>query len=408
MVSMTFNFARAPYIHFGAGKFGAIGKIAGKFGKRAVIITGGNSLAESGKMDVLVKLLESESITHYHVGFTGEPSPAIVDGAVSRFADKGIDVIIAIGGGSVLDCGKAISAMLRVGGPVTDYLEGVGTGAAHSGVKVPFIAVPTTAGTGSEATKNAVISHVGPGGFKKSLRHDNFVPDVAIVDPELTLSCPPSVTAACGLDAFTQLLESYVSTKASPMTDALALGALEGMKDDTLLAVCTADGASDVGLREKLAYASLISGITLANAGLGVVHGIASVVGAYFPIPHGVACGTLIGAATRMNVKALKAAIIDGSPKTPEARDAQKAKEVQKAREALDKFAHCAAILAGGVIDDLLDLIDWWIYTLEVPRLGHYGITQSHLDMITSESGNKENPVKLTKDEIREVLLARL
>lgn len=405
-MSMTFNFARAPYIHFGAGKFGTIGKVAGKFGKRAVIVTGGSSLAESGRMDSLVKLLESESITHYHVGFTGEPSPEIVDGAVSRFAGKGIDAVIAVGGGSVLDCGKAISAMLRVGGPVTDYLEGVGTGAAHSGEKVPFIAVPTTAGTGSEATKNAVISRVGTGGFKKSLRHDNFVPDVAVVDPELTLSCPPAVTSACGLDAFTQLLESYVSTKASPMTDALALGALEGMKNDTLLTVCTVDGATDVGLREKLAYASLISGITLANAGLGVVHGIASVVGAYFPIPHGVACGTLIGAATRMNVKkALEAAIIDVPPNTPEA---QKALNAQKAREALDKFAHCAAILTGGFIDDLLDLIDWWIYTLEVPRLGHYGITQSHLDMIASESSNKENPVKLTKEEITEVLLARL
>ena len=193
--------------------------------------------------------------------------------------DRGIDVVLSTGGGSVIDAGKAVSAMLRVEGSVAEYLEDVGT-RKHPGTKVPFVAVPTTAGTGCEATRNAVLSRVGPDGFKKSLRHDNFLPDAAVVDPVLTLSCPPDITAACGLDALTQLLESFVSTKASVLTDVLALSGLEHI-GNSLVPACTNSG-QDIDMRANLSYAALMSGITLTSAGLGTVHGFASSIGGLF------------------------------------------------------------------------------------------------------------------------------
>jgi alcohol dehydrogenase class IV len=294
-----------------------------------------------------------------------------------------------------LDAGKAISAMLPQNDSVYEYLEGTGD-KKHNGEKLPFIAVPTTSGTGSEATKNAVLSKVGEQGFKKSIRHDRFIPDMAVIDPELMVSCPPDVSAACGMDAFTQLLESYLSTQASPLSDALAYSGISFLRD-SLVAVCTTEGHR-VERRASMAYASLVSGITLANAGLGVVHGLASPIGGFFSIPHGFVCGTLVGAETRVNIQKLR-------------------EQKQEDRVALRKYAKIGALISGRdsgeesvdrCCDLLVETIDAWTEMLKIPRLSKYGVLASDLSKIVEASDNKKNPVRLSKDEIRDLLLMRL
>lgn len=393
MVMDAFGFGRCPRIVFGAGTFRELGVIASGLGRRALLVTGASSLRASGHLAALAEEMERRSMRYDHLAVRGEPSPELVDTAVREHRGLGIDLVVAVGGGSAVDAGKAISAMLPLGAPVTDYLEGVGN-AAHTGAKLPFIAVPTTAGTGSEATNNAVLSRTGPGGFKRSLRHDNLYPDVALVDPELALSCPPAVSASCGMDALTQLLESYVSVRATPLTDALALSGLERVRDD-LRAVC-AQGAGDVEARAGMAYAALVSGMALANAGLGVVHGFASAIGGLFTIPHGVICGTLLGEATRANISHLERAGAGGE-------------------EVLRRYARAGATLSGWLDCDvregcgiLLDTLDAWTEELDLPRLGEYGLGEQDMDAVLEETSLKANPAALSRGELREVLASRM
>ena len=394
MVIAPFKLSRCPRTYFGEGTFGRLSEIVAWFGGTALIVTGARSLESSGRLDDLVRALNRRSIRQFHLSVECEPSPELVDAAVSEFHGCCIDVVLGIGGGSAIDAGKAISAMLPVGGSVLGFLEGLGTGAPHSGLKAPFVAVPTTAGTGSEATKNAVLSNVGEGGFKVSLRHDSFVPDVAVVDPELMLSCPRSVTASCGLDAFTQLLESFVSTGATPVTDALAVSGI-GHSVANLVPACTW-GSGNIDVRAGMAYAAYISGVTLANAGLGLVHGFASAIGGLFDIPHGVICGTLLGPVTRANILALARAGDDGS-------DAQ------------GKYAAVGAIMTGneaaGVEERcaaLTESIDQWTVALGIPLLGAYGVRESDVERILEGTGLKNNPVTVDPDVMREILLSRI
>lgn len=388
-----FGFAPTPRVVFRPGAFDELPEIVRDLGRVALVVTGQNSYQEGGRWERLLAGLGNTSVTHFHVTVPGEPSPKLVDETIKKYQGIDIEVVVAWGGGSVIDAGKALSAMLTQKGSVTDYLEGVGT-RSPDGTKVPFIAVPTTAGTGSEATKNAVLSQVGPGGFKKSLRHDNFVPDLAVLDPLLALSCPAAVTAACGMDAFTQLLESYVSTKASPMTDALALSGLTYVARH-LVAAAT-DASSDPQVRGGMAYAALMSGVTLANAGLGVVHGLASPLGGAFAIPHGVACGTLIGAATKITIQKLN-------------------DRFGTDHVALAKFARAGALLAGVEGVDvktgcalLVERINAWTQQLNLPRLGAFGIGEQDLDRIVAGAGIKNHPIPLEPEEIRDLLTQRL
>ena len=391
----SFSFGPVPKIIFDAGKSRELADIVAKFGTRLLMVTGAGSLRQSGNLDKICRRLRQTSIDFQIITVEGEPSPDFVDKAAAEFRDKKIEVILAIGGGSVLDAGKAISAMLPRDRSVYDFLEGIGT-KVPDGRKIPFVAVPTTAGTGSEATKNAVLTKVGPEGFKKSIRHENFVPDTALVDPELMLSCPADITAACGMDAFSQLLESYVSTGASPMTDALALSGITHMKDN-IIPACT-DKAGDISVRAAMAYGALMSGITLANAGLTVIHGLASSVGGFFDIPHGVVCGTLLGAATRKNIEILTQS------------DPQDI--------SLKKYARIGALLARKPYEMEKDLetlcnvlterLDEWIQTLNIPRLGEYGIAKSDVDKIVAATGLKNNPAPLDNDALREIIVERI
>jgi alcohol dehydrogenase class IV len=281
-----FRFARVPLIIFHQGALSELPRIASGYGRKIILVTGNRSFISSASAGKMLDNLKKESIAFEIVPIAGEPSPEMIDEAVAKHRNFEANLVIAVGGGSVMDAGKAISAMLTVGGSVTDYLEDVGT-LQHPGAKIPFIAVPTTSGTGSETTKNAVISRVGAGGFKKSLRHDNFVPEIAIVDPELTLGCPPEITAAAGMDCFTQLTEAFLSTKSNEYTDALAIQGLKAVKESLLKAYTV----GDIESRSGMSFAALTSGICLANAGLGTVHGFASSIGGTFTIPHGIICG---------------------------------------------------------------------------------------------------------------------
>ncbi|MFW9864772.1 MAG: iron-containing alcohol dehydrogenase [Candidatus Thorarchaeota archaeon] len=391
-----FNFSRIPYIIFGNGKLLELYNFIPKFGKNILFIIGEKSLKESGKWDEIISTIKDKSINYSYLSISGEPSPNLIDENTAKFRNSSIDLVIGIGGGSVIDAGKAISAMIPKVHSIKDYLEGVGD-KVHDGTKIPYIAIPTTSGTGSEATKNAVISEVGPNGFKKSLRHDNLVPNIAIIDPQLVLSCPPSVSAACGMDAFTQLLEAYVSSKANPMTDALAISGMKYIGANLLKA--SSNGASNMEVRAAMAYGSLLSGIALANAGLGIIHGLASPIGGFFNIPHGIVCGTLLAEATKMNIEKLK-------------------EKGSMGKIGLKKHAEIGALLNGkGYVEGdqihkycskLIEILDKWTHELKLDRLGKYSIDTKDVEKIIEKAGLKNNPVNLSREEIKLIVTNRL
>ena len=390
-----FNLSRLPRIIFGEGAIARLPALAKTFGTHALVVTGARSFQDSPYWDALLAGFKAQNLRWTVVRVAGEPSPQLVDDAVASHRNVAWDVVIGIGGGSALDAAKAIAGLLIPGNSVLDHLEGVGPELPYVGPAVPFIAVPTTAGTGSEATKNAVLSTHGPAGFKKSFRDEKLVAQYALVDPDLLATCPKPVLAANGMDAFTQLLEAYVSSRANPMIDALALSGLEAVRDGLLPWY---EGTEDAAAcRSRMAYAALLSGIALAQVGLGSVHGLASPLGAYFPIPHGVVCGTLVAAATRVNVAALRA------------RDA--------ANAALRKYADVGRLLSRATLDDdaaiaaLLEQLEDWTRRLELPRLSAYGVrAEDFARIVTNSRGSsmQTNPIMLTDAEIGQILAARL
>jgi alcohol dehydrogenase class IV len=393
----AFSVGRLPEIRFGAGQSAGIAEVAAQFGNRVLLVTGGRSFISTPRWGELLSSLAARGISWVQVQIEQEPSPEMVDAAVARFKDTNIQAVIGIGGGSVLDAAKAIAGLLVIGDSVMNYLEGVGRGLAYQGPSVPFVAVPTTAGTGSEATKNAVLSTQGEQGFKKSFRHDALVARVAIVDPELLSSCPKSLIAANGMDAFTQLLESYVSANASPVTDALAWSGLQAFRDGFWPAWENDHPQQAEGF-SRLAYASLMSGIALAQAGLGSVHGLASPLGAFFPIPHGVVCGTLVAEATAANIRALRQRASDSL--------------------ALKKYAAVARLFTNPAGNDgdadadaLTSLLRSWVDRLQLPRLAQFGVTEHHVDNIVANSRGgsmRTNPLVLTDMELADVLFSRI
>jgi alcohol dehydrogenase len=392
----NFSLARLPRIEFGAGRIRDLPKLAHDYGRRALLVTGGRSFRSTPQWGDLLSAIRGQGITYLDMAIEGEPSPQLVDEAVAGFHDKQIDVVIGIGGGSSLDAAKAIAGLLKPGNSVLDHLEGVGPELPYLGPATPFIAVPTTAGTGSEATKNAVLSLHGEGGFKKSFRDEKLVAEIALVDPDLLASCPADIIAANGMDAFTQLLESYVSSKANRFTDALAWSGMKALRNSLLVWHERGPRARDE--QAGMAYAALMSGITLAQVGLGSVHGLASPLGAFFPIPHGVVCGTLVAEATRSNIQALR--------------------DRGQGYDTLTKYAQVGRLLGRdgnlpeeSALEKLLEVLTDWTARLKLPRLGHYGITRQDFPRIVANSRGssmKTNPVVLNDGEISAILAARL
>jgi alcohol dehydrogenase class IV len=390
MVS-KFNLTRTPRILFGKGQTDGLPGLLKTLGRNILVITGGRSHSLYPVLGRTYLLLENEGYSLHFDRIEKEPSPADIDRIVKRYRSIKLDLVIAIGGGSVIDAGKAVSAMLPLEGTVRNYLEGVGN-QAHPGIKKFFIAMPTTAGTGSEATANAVLSETGVQGYKRSLRHENLVPDIALVDPELTLACPPDVTASSGMDAFTQLIESYLSVKSGPVTDVLALEGIAMVHSCLVKAVTCGD---DIDARSGMAYAALLSGITLANAGLGLIHGYASSMGGFFQVPHGVICGTMMGVVNRRNIKAL---LLQD--------------EITRAHE---KYGSLGRLLSGRQDKNLqwymkfvADYIDELTESFHIKRLGEFGISSADLEKIAGNTDHKFNPVKFEKEELVEMLRERI
>jgi alcohol dehydrogenase len=392
----AFTLGRIPRITFGPGTVERVPAIVAGHGARVLLVTGGRSFEASGRRDALLDGLarEGEALAG-EVHVTDEPSPEVVDGAVARHRDAGVDVVLGVGGGAVLDAAKAIAGLIRTGDSVVDHLEGLPGFRPYDGDPLPLVAVPTTAGTGSEATRNAVVTRRGPDGYKRSFRDERLVAADAVVDPDLLAGAGPVRIAANGMDAVTQLLESYVSLNAQPVTDALALSGLAAARDGLLAWHVDPDGPEAAAARSRMAYAALLSGICLANAGLGGVHGLASPLGAQLPIAHGVACGTTLAGITATNIAAL------------ETRDA--------GSPVLERYATLGRVLAA-LADStpardarraLVATLREWTARLAIPGLGTYGLDEAGIPAIVADargSSMKTNPIALTDDELALVL----
>ncbi len=384
---MRFEFATATKIIFGPGTLREIGGLARGFGERALVVTGRNSR----RAEVLLDLLRAESIASTPFAVEGEPTLAQVTQGKLAARKADCQFVIGLGGGGALDAAKAIAAMLTNDGELLDYLEVIGRGQTLTRSAAPCLAIPTTAGTGAEVTRNAVLASPAHQ-VKVSLRSPLLLPRLALVDPELTLGLPPALTASTGLDALTQLIEPYVSCRANPVTDALCV---EGMRHVAwALRVAWQDG-SHAEAREAMALASLLSGLALANAGLGAVHGFAAPIGGRFDAPHGAVCAALLPHVMAANLAALQSRASGG--------------------EALARYetvARCLTGKPGASTDDGRRWVSELVAGLGIPRLRRYGIGPEHVGDLVARaakaSSMKGNPIVLTAGELAAALTAAL
>lgn len=379
--------SRIPELWFGEHTINKLPGAIEKFGRGILLVTGQSSWKQSLGLFEKIEFLKMSGLVSWHETIAHEPSPALIDSICKSLKGEKVTAVVAIGGGSALDAGKALAAMLTIEGPVTDYLEDVGN-KPHPGTRLPLIAIPTTSGTGSEATKNAVLSKIGPTGYKKSLRHDHFVPDLAIVDPALTLSCPPFQTAMNGMDAFSQLIESYTSTKATPFTDLIAFEGIKLVRNHLTEAI---ENPDNLQARSAMSYAAFLSGIALANAGLGLIHGFASEIGARANMPHGAICGSLLAVVNKFNIHKLLA--------------------TDENKTALHKYARIGRLFfcdkgeeEGYYAEALIEVLEDMTERLGIPKLSAFGIGQKDLHTISRSAGNKNNPVAVSTEEKLSVL----
>jgi len=380
-----FEFATANHILFGPGLAETVPGIAAGLASRVFLVAGGTP----ERFGSIWSQMTAENLACETFSVTGEPTTDTVQSAVTSARAFGADGVVAIGGGSVIDTGKAVAAMLSNDGQLLDYLEVVGAGRPLEHPSVPYIAVPTTAGTGAEVTRNAVLS-VPEHRVKVSMRSPFLLPQVALVDPVLTHSMPAELTASTGLDALTQLIEAFVSNKANPLTDGICREGLT--RAGRSLRRAFEDG-HDTGARADMALASLFSGLALANAKLGAVHGFAGPLGGLIGAPHGVICGKLLPYVMEANVQALR----DRAPESP----------------VLGRFDDVARLLSDDAQADASDAVTWiqsLCETLRMPGLRDYGLTDEVVPAAAEKarkaSSMKGNPVELTVAELTAILEA--
>jgi alcohol dehydrogenase class IV len=377
---VNFEFATATRIVFGAGKLNEIGAIAKPFGRRALVVIG-KSAGAAQRVEPLLQLLTGAGIEYSTFSVSGEPTFDVVRSGTRRATDEHCDLVIGFGGGSVIDTGKAVAALLTNGGDPLDYVEIIGKGQPLTKPSAPFIAIPTTAGTGSEVTRNAVLG-APEHRLKVSMRSAEMLPRMALVDPELTYDLPPSITATSGLDALTQLIEPFVSCRANPMIDAICR---EGMQRAARSLRRAFEHGNGPAAREDMALAALFSGMALANAGLGAVHGFAGPIGGMFDAPHGALCAALLPHVMEVN---------RGMIRGPAGRGA-----VSAPTEIVRRFDEVRRI-----VGDFGELVR----ALKIPPLRQYGVKREDFAAIVEKakatSSMKGNPLPLRDEELREIL----
>ncbi len=384
---MRFEFATATRIIFGPGTLATIGPIARELGRHALVVTGRNV----DRAARLLELLRATEIATTSFSIAHEPALDDITRGAAVAQAAGCDFVIGFGGGGALDAAKAIAALITNDGPLLDYLEVIGRALPLAHPAAPCIAVPTTAGTGSEVTRNAVLASPTHR-VKVSLRSPHMLPRVALVDPELTRDLPPAVTAATGLDALTQLIEPYVSVRANPLVDALCV---DGIRRVARSLRSVVDDGHNPAAREDMALASLFGGLALANAGLGAVHGFAGPIGGMFPAPHGAVCAALLPHVMATNLTALRAR----TPQSP----------------ALARFEEIARLLTGNAQAAADDGVRWvraLVEALPIPPLAHHGITRGDFPAIAAAavkaSSMQANPLPLLPTELDAILAAAL
>ena len=380
---MNFEFATAQRIVFGSGRLRDLPNLIQGMGHRAALVTG----RDAQRIAPVFQALKEADANPAAFSIKGEPTTERIAELARQARELGCDFVVAFGGGSVIDAGKAIAALLTNTGELMDYLEVIGQGKPLTEEPAPCIAIPTTAGTGAEVTRNAVLlspEHK----VKVSMRHPKMLPSVALIDPELTLSMPPEITASTGLDAFVQLLEAFVSANSNPLTDSLCR---EGLKKTAHALHRAYVKGDDLAAREEMAFASLLGGLALANAGLGAVHGFAGAIGGMFNAPHGFVCAALLPATAQANIHALEKRAAE-SP-------------------ALEKYREVARIITGSQNANLSDGLQWLndlSMHLFVPGLGDFGIQKPDFPAIVEKakkaSSMKNNPIVLTDEELAGIL----
>lgn len=380
---MQFEFASANRIIFGQGRVSETGRLAAQFGERALVVTG---ISKERALPVL-RMLDENKIFAVVFPVSGEPSVDIIRQAVKLAREESCQFLIGFGGGSVIDTAKAAAAILTNPGEVLDYLEVIGAGKPLLQPSAPVIAIPTTAGTGSEVTRNAVVGSPEQR-VKVSMRSLSMLPKIALVDPELTIDLPPEITASTGLDALTQLIEPYVSSKANGFTDMFCRDGIKAAAHSLRLAY---ENGENIQARTGMSYASLLGGLALANAGLGAVHGFAGPLGGMYPAPHGAICARLLPVVMETNLKAL----LSRDPQNP----------------AVERYGEIAVLLTGDPQAKSQDGIQWvhqLVKDLHIQPLSDYGITDGDIPGIVEKaalaSSMKANPIELTRRELEQVI----